>query len=84
MTEKFRIDGVNNYIDIPVIGDMMPISMRIKVPQEHNWTTIYPVIKYGKNELSYNQLKKHIEDEEWHILSWDGKELYIDDKFCKL
>ena len=78
------LHGVDNYIDLPVLDNLMPVSMRIKLPKESNWFTTHPIIQYGKKKLTYETLRKYIKDEEYHHISWDGETLQIDGKSHKL
>ena len=78
------MDGSNNYIYIPANCTMRfpKVSIDVRIPKQSNYSTIVPVIKYGKKELTYNDLRKFIKDEEYHSVMWDGKTLYVDGLKC--
>lgn len=85
MSKKYyKFDGMNNYIEMPKKLNLFPVHITVRIPKEHNRSTIHPIIQCGKKKLTYNELRKIIKDEEYHHLQWDGNDVWIDDKFYKL
>lgn len=42
------------------------------------------MIKNEINELSWKDVRRFVKDELQHTLVWDGKDIWVDGKFCKL
>ena len=68
---------IDNFIDIPNGEVELPVELQVRYAKR-------PLVAYKDKTLYWEDIQPHIKDDKYHNLSWDGKALYIDGKFCKL